>query len=681
MRKPRQGGKIRSISIVTKILDNLSYYFSGFSCIISAHFPRLPPMTEWNIQKARDIYNIAHWGNGYFDINERGHVVAYPNPVWSQSGSKRNGKGPSIDLHDLAAELAARELTLPVLVRFSGILHHRIDELCDAFGSACRSDAYRGRYTAVYPIKVNQQRSVVGALLAHGGERVGLEAGSKPELLAVLACSHPDSIVVCNGYKDREYVRLALIGRQLGMRVHIVVEKLSELDLVIAESRALGVIPMLGVRVRLASLGAGKWQNTGGEKSKFGLSAAEILRVVDRLQANGMLGTLQMMHFHMGSQIANIQHVQNGMREAGRYYAELRRLGADIRCVNVGGGLGVDYEGTRSRSFCSMNYSIQEYAHNIVRALKEICAERDLPHPDIVTESGRAMTAHHAVLITKVVDVELAPGADMPAAAAENESQVIHDLWRGLDGIAQRPTLESYHDAAHFLSEAQAMFTHGVLDLAARARAEQLYFATCQRVRERLQPGIRSHREALDELNEKLADKYFCNFSLFQSIPDHWAIDQVFPILPLSRLDEEPRRRAVLQDITCDSDGRVDLYVDGEGVEPSLPLHALRPNEPYLLGIFLVGAYQEILGDMHNLFGDTDSVQVEPTEDGGYRLTEARRGDTADSVLRYVHFDPEDLLAAYREKIEAAEWLDTARRDAYLAEIHAGLGGYTYLED
>ncbi len=681
MRKPRQGGKIRSISIVTKILDNLSYYFSGFSCIISAHFPRFPPMTEWNIQKARDIYNIAHWGNGYFDINERGHVVAYPNPVWSQSGSKRNGKGPSIDLHDLAAELAARELTLPVLVRFSGILHHRIDELCDAFGSACRSDAYRGRYTAVYPIKVNQQRSVVGALLAHGGERVGLEAGSKPELLAVLACSHPDSIVVCNGYKDREYVRLALIGRQLGMRVHIVVEKLSELDLVIAESRALGVIPMLGVRVRLASLGAGKWQNTGGEKSKFGLSAAEILRVVDRLQANGMLGTLQMMHFHMGSQIANIQHVQNGMREAGRYYAELRRLGADIRCVNVGGGLGVDYEGTRSRSFCSMNYSIQEYAHNIVRALKEICAERDLPHPDIVTESGRAMTAHHAVLITKVVDVELAPGADMPAAAAENESQVIHDLWRGLDGIAQRPTLESYHDAAHFLSEAQAMFTHGVLDLAARARAEQLYFATCQRVRERLQPGIRSHREALDELNEKLADKYFCNFSLFQSIPDHWAIDQVFPILPLSRLDEEPRRRAVLQDITCDSDGRVDLYVDGEGVEPSLPLHALRPNEPYLLGIFLVGAYQEILGDMHNLFGDTDSVQVEPTEDGGYRLTEARRGDTADSVLRYVHFDPEDLLAAYREKIEAAEWLDTARRDAYLAEIHAGLGGYTYLED
>ncbi len=638
-------------------------------------------MTDWTIQKARDTYNIAHWGNGYFDINERGHVVAYPNPVWTGTGGRPGGKGPAIDLHDLAAELAARDLAPPVLVRFSGILHHRIDELCEAFGSACRSDGYHGRYTAVYPIKVNQQRSVVDALLAHGGERVGLEAGSKPELLAVLACSRPDSIVVCNGYKDREYVRLALIGRQLGMRVHIVVEKLSELDMVVAESRALGVEPLLGLRVRLASLGAGKWQNTGGEKSKFGLSAADILVVVERLRAGGMLGALQMMHFHMGSQIANIQHVQNGMREAGRYFAELRRMGADIRCVNVGGGLGVDYEGTRSRSFCSMNYSIQEYAHNIVRTLTEVCAECGQPHPDIVTESGRAMTAHHAVLITNVVDVEPAPGMDMPTAARASEPQVIHDLWRGLDAIARQPTLESYHDAAHFLSQAQTMFTHGVLDLAARARAEQLYFATCQRVRERLQPGIRSHREALDELNEKLADKYFCNFSLFQSIPDHWAIDQVFPILPLSRLDEAPLRRAVLQDITCDSDGRVDLYVDGEGVEPSLPLHALRPDEPYLLGIFLVGAYQEILGDIHNLFGDTDSVQVEPTEDGGYCLTEARRGDTADSVLRYVHFDPEDILAAYRAKIEAADWLDTSRRKAYLAEIRTGLSGYTYLED
>ncbi len=664
------------ISIVREILHNLITF--SFSLESS---PAPKKMTEWTIQQARDTYNIAHWGNGYFDINDRGHVVAYVGQTEIRPDGTQVGARPGIDLHELAKELVARDLTLPVLVRFSGILHHRIDELCDAFDRASEADGYRGRYTAVYPIKVNQQRSVVSALLNHGGDRVGLEAGSKPELLAVLACSRAGGIVVCNGYKDREYIRLALIGRQLGLQVYIVVEKLSELDLVMSESRSLGVDPLLGVRVRLASLGAGKWQNTGGEKSKFGLSAAEILRVIEHLRAAGMLDALQMMHFHMGSQIANIQHVQNGMREAGRYYAELRRLGANIRSVNVGGGLGVDYEGTRSRSFCSMNYSVSEYAHNIVRALKEVCAESNLPHPDIVTESGRAMTAHHAVLVTNVVEVEAAPGKEMPEAARPDESQVVQDLWRGLVALSQRPTLETYHDAAHFLTEAQAMFAHGVLDLAARARVEQLYFATCQRVREKLQPGIRTHRETLDELNEKLADKYFCNFSLFQSIPDHWAIDQVFPILPLNRLNEEPNRRAILQDITCDSDGRVDLYVNGEGVESSLPLHFPKPGEPYLLGIFMVGAYQEILGDMHNLFGDTDSVQVEPSADGGYRLIEMRRGDTADSVLRYVHFDPEDLLAAYRQKVAAAEWIDSGRRAAYLDEIQAGLNGYTYLED
>jgi arginine decarboxylase len=439
--------------------------------------------------------------------------------------------------------------------------------------------------------------------------------------------------------------------------------------------------PLLGVRVRLASLGAGKWQNTGGDKSKFGLSAAEVLRVVARLREAGMLDALQMMHFHMGSQIANIQHIQTGMGEAVRYFAELQRQGAQIRVLNVGGGLGVDYEGTRSRSFCSMNYSVEEYAHNIVHAIKDICDRQGLPHPDIVTESGRAMTAHHAVLITNVIDVEQAPGVDEPKPVAGDEHQIIQDLWRSYSDLAARPPLEVYHDAAHGLSEAQTMFTHGVLGLEQRARAEQLYFATCRKVRDRLQAGTRAHREALDELNEKLADKYFCNFSLFQSIPDHWAIDQVFPVLPLERLNEQPTRRAVLQDITCDSDGRVDLYVDGEGVEASLPLHAPRAGEPYLLGIFMVGAYQEILGDMHNLFGDTDSVQVEPTVDGGYRLAEIRRGDTVDSVLRYVHFDAEDLLAAYRRKIDAATALDATQRRQYLDTLKDGLSGYTYLED
>ncbi|HJX19005.1 MAG TPA: biosynthetic arginine decarboxylase [Acidiferrobacterales bacterium] len=629
-------------------------------------------MIDWSIQNARDTYNIAHWGNGYFDINDQGHVIARPDP---------RARHPGVDLHALTQEFAGQGLTLPVLVRFSGILHNRIDELCSAFGAAMQADGYQGRYTAVYPIKVNQQRSVVDAMLAHGGERIGLEAGSKPELLAVLARSRTGGIVICNGYKDREYIRLALLGKRLGIRVHIVVEKLSELELVLQESRALGIAPLLGVRVRLASLGAGKWQNTGGEKSKFGLSADEVLRVAEHLRSANMLDALCLMHFHMGSQIANIQHIQTGMREAVRYYAALRAAGAPIATVNVGGGLGVDYEGTRSRSFCSMNYSVAEYAHNIVHALKEICAERQLPHPDIVTESGRAMTAHHAVLITNVTDVEQAPGAAPPVPATADEPQVIQDLWGGLQDMPNHPTLETYHDAVHRLEQAQGMFAHGLLTLGERARAEQLYFATCRAVRDKLQPGTRAHREALDELHEKLADKYFCNFSLFQSMPDHWAIDQIFPVLPLNRLDERPERRAVLQDITCDSDGRIDLYVDGEGIETTLPLHAPKPGEPYLLGIFMLGAYQEILGDMHNLFGDTDSVHVEPTVDGGYRLTQARRGDTVGSVLRYVHFDAEDLLGAYREKIAEVKNLDSETRRAYLKEFQEGLDGYTYLEE
>lgn len=626
---------------------------------------------NWNVVKARDTYNIAHWSNGYFDVNELGHLIARPDPASEQT----------VDLHVLSNEFGVHNLTLPVLVRFSGILQHRVRELWEAFDAAAASRGFKGGYTAVYPIKVNQQRSVVDALLEHGGERIGLEAGSKPELLAVLARSRPNGIVVCNGYKDREYLRLALIGKSLGHRVHIVVEKLSELELVLQEAANLGVAPLLGLRVRLASIGAGKWQNTGGEKSKFGLTASEVLRACTRLREANLLGALQMIHFHMGSQIANVQHILSGMREAARYYAELRGLGADIKIVNVGGGLGVDYEGTRSRSFCSMNYSVREYANNVVYALAEICEEENLPHPDIVTESGRAMTAHHAVLITNVVEREQAPGSKAPPKAKAEEPPVVRDLWQTFANLTNRSAIEGYHDAVYYLDQAQGMFNHGVLSLTERARAEQIYFAISWKVRELLEPGARAHREILDELNEKLADKYFCNFSLFQSMPDHWAIDQIFPVVPLNRLNEAPTRRAVLQDITCDSDGRVDLYVNAEGVDTTLPLHAPREGEPYLLGIFLVGAYQEILGDMHNLFGDTDSVHVELLPDGSHRLVAPRRGDTVDSVLRYVHFDAEDLLVAYREKVRLAPDLDASRRDLYLRELAAGLEGYTYLED
>lgn len=626
---------------------------------------------NWSVAKARETYNVAHWGNGYFDVNDRGHVVVRPDP----------GAPHAVDLYQLTREFAAHDLTLPVLVRFSGILQHRLQELWEAFDGAARERGYRGRYTAVYPIKVNQQRSVIEALLARGGDRLGLEAGSKPELLAVLARSRPGGIVVCNGYKDREYVRLALIGKALGHRVYIVVEKLSELELVLAQAQALGVEPLLGVRVRLASIGAGKWQNSGGEKSKFGLTAAEVLRAVERLREAGRLGALKMIHFHMGSQIANVQHILNGMREAARYYAELRAVGAEIETVNVGGGLGVDYEGTRSRSFCSMNYSMREYANNVVYALAEICEEQNLPHPDIVSESGRALTAHHAVLITNVLEYEPAAGGDRVAPARADDPPIVRDLWQTYANLSNRSAIEAYHDAVYYLEQAQGMFNHGVLSLAQRARAERLYSAICRKVRGLLDPAAKAHREVLDELNEKLADKYFLNFSLFQSAPDHWALDQIFPVMPLNRLDEAPTRRAVLQDITCDSDGRIDVYVNAEGVDSTLPLHAPAGGEPYLLGIFLVGAYQEILGDMHNLFGDTDSVHVELLPDGTHRLVAPRRGDTVDSVLRYVHFDAQDLLAAYRTKIEAAAGLDAESKQNYLAELAAGLEGYTYLED
>ncbi|MDR2876882.1 MAG: biosynthetic arginine decarboxylase [Chromatiales bacterium] len=629
---------------------------------------------NWNQEEARAVYNISHWSNGYFDVNERGHLIARP----------KVNAGGAIDLHELTERIRAQGLSTPVLVRFIDVLHHRIDTLHGAFTNAMAKLAYRGAYCPVYPIKVNQHRSVVAEILAHGAGRVGLEAGSKPELMAVLGLSddstHASSrVVVCNGYKDREYIRMALIGRLLGNRVYIVVEKLSELDIVIEESRALGVEPLIGMRVRLASIGKGKWQNTGGEKSKFGLSAPHVLRTVERLREAGMLSSLRMLHFHLGSQIANIRDIQRGMQEAARYFSELRAMGAPIDCMDVGGGLGVDYEGTRSRSACSMNYSIEEYAHNVVHTLWEICAEKDLPHPDVITESGRGMTAHHAMLITNVIDIERAPG-EGALPVGEDEPQVLHNLQRAFESCATSPAIEVYHDAVHWLAVSQDMYTHGLLTLAQRARAEELYFATCRRVRPLLQAGSRSHREILDELNEKLADKFFCNFSVFQSIPDVWAIDQIFPIVPLTRLNERPDSRAVILDITCDSDGRIDYYVDREGVETTLPLHQPQAGEDYLIGIFMIGAYQEILGDMHNLFGDTHAINVVLDEKNGYRLTHLQTGDTVDSVLRYVHYEPQALLERLRSAVASSKLNDhqCAMCNETLTE---GIAGYTYLED
>ena len=615
-------------------------------------------------------YGIARWGAGYYEIGANGHLLSRPRP----------SEPVTVDLYQVAHEARAAGLSWPVLVRFTDILRDRVAALRGAFARACAELDYPGPYTAVYPIKVNQQRSVVEQILAGGAGGVGLEAGSKPELMAVLALSRPGGVVVCNGYKDREYIRLALIGRAIGHRVYIVVEKPSELDLVLAESAALGVEPLLGVRIRLASSAAGKWQNSGGEKAKFGLSAAQVLALVGSLREAGRLDCLRLLHSHIGSQIPNLRDIRRGMGEVARFFRELRRLGAAVDVVDVGGGLGIDYEGTGSRHYCSINYTLDGYAREVVKAMARICAEHDLTPPAIFTESGRALTAHHAVLITNVIDREPAPPGMVDPGLGADAQEVLHGLAALAHDADAAPAFELYQEARHGLDEARDLFERGELSLEERALAEQLYFAVCRRLRPRLLSSSRRQRELLDELNEQLAEKVFCNFSLFQSLPDVWAIDQVFPVVPLHRLDEPPAVSGVLHDLTCDSDGCIELYVDQDGVEATLPLHDPRPGEDYLIGIFLVGAYQEILGDMHNLFGDTDAVNLELDGAGGYRLTQPERGDSVDELLRYVHFDPDQMLQTFRAKLGAAGIAERTA-DQFYDELKAGLYGYTYLEE
>ncbi len=636
-------------------------------------------MTDTGTDSVAEAYNVPYWSDGYINIDAQGEVTITPH---------RDQPGPSVSLPELVDALKARDLQLPVLVRFADILHDRVNALCQAFNEVCTREGYRGHYSAVYPIKVNQQRRVVEEILrsepAASRGQIGLEAGSKPELMAVLALSrHPGSVIICNGYKDREYIRLALIGRRLGHRIHIVVEKRSELPMILEEARRLEVQPLIGIRARLASIGKGNWQNTGGEKSKFGLSASQILEVVEQLRQNDALDSLQLLHFHLGSQIANIRDIQNGLKECARFYRELRTMGAPVSTVDIGGGLGIDYEGTRSRSSCSINYSMSEYAWNVIHTLRQQCDEAGIPHPDVISESGRAMTAHHAVLLTNVIDRE-SPDTGLPEAPAPDSPGPLRDLWRDYEqltgGRGQRSMLEIYHDVVYAMSEVHSLFTHGLLGLDDRARAERIYLACCQHLRTNLRPDNRNHREVIDELNEKLADKLFVNFSLFQSLPDVWGIDQIFPILPISGLNQPATRRAVIQDITCDSDGRIDQYVDGSGIETTLPLPETDPAGPMVLGFFLTGAYQEILGDMHNLFGDTHSVDVSFDGSGNYRIEHPIRGDTVEKILRYVHFDPKTLLDSYREQLEASD-LPQAQRDELLEELAQGLSGYTYLED
>jgi len=627
-------------------------------------------MSEWDIAQSRALYNIERWGEDYFDINENGEITVSPTP-----------KQSAISLYQLAQDLKSQGFSLPILVRFPSILHHRVESLYNAFMTAMQQENYHANYTAVYPIKVNQQQHVVEAILNAEQGQVGLEAGSKSELMAVLALAPKNSIVICNGYKDREYIRLALIGQQMGIQIYLVIEKASELKRIIEEANNLEVVPRLGIRVKLASVAKGKWQDSGGEKSKFGLNSAQILEVIALISEAGFINSLQLMHFHIGSQIPNIRDIQKGLYEAGRYYAELRALGVPIHTVDVGGGLGIDYEGMRSRRPCSVNYSIQEYANNVIYEFSEICNTLNLPKPSIITETGRAITAHHAVLITNIIDIEPISETMTVQSASTTDPDIIQDLWHQLNNLNQYSALEVYHNAVYWLSEIHSMFSYGVINLRQRAHAEQLYYAICWQVRDLLQtnPHARAYREVLDELNDKLADKYFGNFSLFQSVPDAWAIEQLFPIVPLHRLNEYPSRRATLQDLTCDSDGQFKNYVSSDGIDTSLPVHTLIPNEPYLMGIFLVGAYQEILGDMHNLFGDTHSVSILMTAEGSYKVIAPIKGDTVRKMLNYVGFDTGWLLNAYRQRLQTAP-LNAEQRQLYWQELEAGLDGYTYFE-
>ncbi|MBS3805181.1 MAG: biosynthetic arginine decarboxylase [Oleiphilaceae bacterium] len=633
-------------------------------------------MTEFPGANAQTVYNIAHWSEGYIDVNTSGDVLIRPD---------RGHTGTDINLPELARSLVANGTPLPVLIRFTDILHDRVNNLCNAFNTVATEHNYQGRYTAVYPIKVNQQRRVVEELIraepAASAGQIGLEAGSKPELMAILALADEASVIVCNGYKDREFIRLALIGQRLGHQVFIVVEKPSELPLILQEAKKLGVKPLIGVRARLATIGKGKWQNTGGEKSKFGLSASQILDVLDRLKQDNALPSLQLLHFHLGSQVANIRDIQTGLRECARFYSELRELGAPINTVDIGGGLGVDYEGTRSRSSCSMNYSVHEYAYNVVHTLQAECDRVGAPHPNLISESGRALTAHHSVLVTNVTDRE-SPAMRVPEAPKSDAPALLHDLWRDhqslVDNSSNRSQVEIYHDVLHAMTDVHAQFAHGLLTLTQRAQAESLYTACCRLLQNRLSTSNRAHREVIDELNEKLAEKLFVNFSLFQSLPDVWGIDQIFPVMPISGLNRPLNRRAVVQDITCDSDGRIDRYVDGQGTETTLALPEEDPENPDLVGFFMTGAYQEILGDMHNLFGDTHSVDVQRDDHGGFTVSDLIAGDTVAKVLRYVNFEPDALLRAYRAKFQNSG-LTAKEQSSLLRDLEQGLHAYTYL--
>ncbi|MFL5634064.1 MAG: biosynthetic arginine decarboxylase [Gemmatimonadaceae bacterium] len=634
------------------------------------------PTEPWTIASARSLYNIEGWGIGFFDINEAGHVVVRPD---------REKSDRELDLFELANDLEEQGVGLPLLLRFSDILRSRIESLNEKFARAREEYSYAGGYTTVYPIKVNQQRHVVEEIVEFGKVAgVGLECGSKPELQAVLGLAeHTDHLIVCNGYKDEEFMRLALMGQKLGHQVFIVLEQLSEVDVLLQVADELGVNPTAGVRIKLYSEGSGRWAKSGGEKSKFGLSTAQLVKLVDKLKSLNRLDILKLIHFHLGSQITDIRYIKSGLQEVTRYYAELRGLGVDITHVDVGGGLGVDYDGSGSTSQASVNYTLQEYADDVIYTIAEACRQHELPMPHVISESGRALTAHHALLLLSVIDVESQADNAVPELTREHHA-LLHEMAADYAAVTKRVSKkrvrEVFHDATFDKERAQELFNSGVLTLRDRAIAEQIYLATIATVAKIAQRDRDEYTDIIDDLEATMVDRYFCNFSLFQSLPDSWAIDQIFPIMPIHRLNEEPTRRGTIQDVTCDSDGKIETFIGDRVAHKSLELHPFNDGDPYIIGIFLTGAYQEILGDLHNLFGDTNAVHIRLSASKGYEVTDLVHGDTVTEVLDYVQFRASDLLATFRRKVANATGIQRQEANTFIADYIAGLEGYTYLE-
>ena len=630
-------------------------------------------MRKWRIEDSEELYNITGWGRNYFSVNDKGHVAVTPRQGYA-----------SVDLKDVMDELQVRDISAPVLLRFPDILDNRIEKISNCFKEASAQYDYQAQNYMIYPIKVNQMRQVVEEIVTYGKKfNIGLEAGSKPELHAVLATNIAENaLIICNGYKDAAYIELALLAQKMGRRIYLVVEKLNELRMIADIARRLKVRPNIGIRIKLSSTGSGKWSESGGDQSKFGLNSSELLEALDILERRDIKDCLQLIHFHIGSQINKIRVIKNALREATQFYVQLSKLGFDIDFIDIGGGLGVDYDGTRSSSSeSSMNYSIQEYANDAVSAIVDACAKNDLRQPNIITESGRSLTAHHSILIFEVLETTQLPvwkDAEEINADAHELARELYDIWDRLDSAR---LFESWHDALQIREEALDLFSLGMLDLKTRAQIEKLFWSIAREVGE-IATSMKHVPEDLRKIAKMLPDKYFCNFSLFQSLPDSWAIDQLFPIIPLTRLDEKPTRTCTIQDITCDSDGKIANFISAQGTASALPVHTVRPGEPYYIGVFLVGAYQEILGDMHNLFGDTNAVHISVYKDR-YEIDQIIEGETVDEVLDYVQYNPKKLVRNLEAWVTASMKAGTITPEEgrdFISTYRSGLFGYTYLE-